>query len=101
MALNNPALVSYAAGIRSHHERMNGSGYPDGLVGEEIPLESRIVSVADVFNAMTSERCYSASLLPQQAFRELTSGSGRLYDADVVDAMLSLFDVQTEYLSVA
>lgn len=76
--------------VRTHHECWDGSGYPDGLVGEEIPLGGRILRVADAFVAMTSERPYRAALRPTEAFAALLDGRGRAYDPRVVDAFLSL-----------
>jgi len=74
-----------------HHERMDGSGYPQGLKGEEICLEARIVAVADVVEAMSSHRPYRPGLGPEPALQEIERGSGRHYDADVVRACLRLF----------
>ena len=76
--------------VRTHHECWDGSGYPDGLVGEEIPLGGRILRVADAFVAMTSERPYRAALRPAEAFAALLDGRGQAYDPRVVDAFVSL-----------
>jgi PAS domain S-box-containing protein len=76
---------------RQHHERMDGSGYPRGLKGDEILLEARIIAVADVVESMTSHRPYRAALGPALALAEIEAGRGRLYDAAVVDACLRLF----------
>jgi len=54
--------------IRSHHERWDGSGYPDGLAGEDIPLLARILQVSDIYDALTSERPYKSALSPEEAF---------------------------------
>jgi HD-GYP domain-containing protein (c-di-GMP phosphodiesterase class II) len=96
-----PGVARYAAGVRGHHERLDGSGYPDGLVGEAIPLEARVVAVADVFHAMTSDRCYRAPLEPVVAIKEIIRGRGRLYDAAVVDSALSVFGAHIGALAVA
>lgn len=77
--------------IYQHHERMDGSGYPRGLKGDEILLESRILAVADVIEAMASHRPYRASLGITQALAEIERGRGISYDTDVVDATLRLF----------
>ena len=77
--------------IREHHERMDGSGYPQGLKGEEILIESRILAVADVLEAMASNRPYRASLGIEAAISEIESHRGSLFDPDVADAMLRLF----------
>lgn len=76
---------------RQHHERVDGSGYPHGLKGEEILLEARIIAVADVVESMTSHRPYRPAIGPALALAEIEAGRGRLYDATVVDACLRLF----------
>lgn len=76
---------------RSHHERLDGSGYPRGLKKDEIILEARIIAVADVVEAMASHRPYRAGLGIDRALAEIQSGSGLWYDSMVVDACLSLF----------
>jgi len=74
-----------------HHERMDGSGYPQGLKGDAIRLEARIVAVADVLEAMSSHRPYRPGLGVEKALAEIERGRGKAYDADVVDACLRLF----------
>lgn len=76
-------------GVRGHHEKYDGSGYPDKLKGNEIPLVARIISVADAFDAMTSDRPYRKSLSHRQAFEELVRCKGTQFDPDVVDAFLA------------
>ncbi len=76
----------------SHHERLDGSGYPAGLKGEEIPLEARIVAVADVVESMVSHRPYRSALPVAEAMTEIRQGSGKLYDATVVAAFLRLWN---------
>jgi putative nucleotidyltransferase with HDIG domain len=71
--------------IRHHHERWDGSGYPDRLTGEAIPLGARIIAVADAFDAMTSDRVYRAALTPEVAFSELRKGAGSQFDPQLVD----------------
>jgi putative nucleotidyltransferase with HDIG domain len=71
--------------IRHHHERWDGSGYPDKLAGEAIPLGSRIIAVADAFDAMTSDRVYRAALSPEVALAELRKGAGTQFDPQMVD----------------
>jgi putative nucleotidyltransferase with HDIG domain len=73
--------------VRSHHERLDGSGYPDGLRGKDLPLVARIAAVADVYDAMTSARPYKAALDPETALAELRSQAGTSLDADVVAAL--------------
>jgi putative nucleotidyltransferase with HDIG domain len=74
--------------VRHHHESYDGSGYPDGLSGKSIPLEARIMAVADAYDAMTSERSYRKSLSHEEAVRELVSNSGSQFDPECVDAFL-------------
>lgn len=74
-----------------HHERMDGSGYPNGVAGEQIPLEARIMSVADVIEAMWSHRPYRPGLGIDAALAEVERGAGVIYDADVAAAALRLF----------
>ena len=78
--------------VRHHHERLDGSGYPDGLVGEQITLASRIVAVADVVDAISSDRPYRPSLGLGAAIQEVTAKRCRLYDPDVVDAALDVIE---------
>jgi PAS domain S-box-containing protein len=77
--------------IFQHHERVNGSGYPQGLSGEEILLEARILAVADVVEAMASHRPYRPVIGIDQALEEISQNKGTLYDPEVVDACLRLF----------
>ena len=74
-----------------HHERMDGSGYPQGLKGEAILLDARIMAVADVVEAMSSHRPYRPGLGIDKALAEIERGRGTAYDADAVDACLRLF----------
>lgn len=71
--------------IRHHHERWDGSGYPDGLAGEAIPLGSRIIAVADAFDAMTSERVYRPAMSIESALAELRRGQGTQFDPQIVE----------------
>ena len=77
--------------IRQHHERLNGSGYPLGLVGEEVLLEARIIAVADVIEAIASHRPYRPARGIEAALSEIEQNKGVLYDASVVDACVKLF----------
>lgn len=74
-----------------HHERWDGSGYPDGLKGEAIPLSARLMSVADVFDALISARVYKAAMSPEEARTIILQGRGAQFDPDVVDAFLQGF----------
>jgi putative two-component system response regulator len=95
------AVVQLAAGgflamgatiARCHHERWDGTGYLEGLVGEEIPLAARIVSVADVYDALTSERPYKPAWEPEAAKEEIEAAAGTQFDPAVVDAFCRRFD---------
>jgi putative two-component system response regulator len=74
----------------SHHERWEGSGYPRGLKGEEIPLVSRIVTVCDVFDALTSDRPYKKAWSIEDAVAEMESQSGKLFDPDILRVFMDL-----------
>ena len=76
--------------IRHHHERQDGSGYPAGLAGEAIPFGARIVAVADVYDALTSDRPYRRSLERREALRRIEEAAARLLDAAIVSAFLRL-----------
>ena len=77
--------------VLQHHERMDGSGYPDGLVGDAILLEARIIAVADHVEAMSSHRPYRPALGLEKALEEIRRGRGIQFDARVVDACIELF----------
>jgi putative nucleotidyltransferase with HDIG domain len=79
-----------AVTIRHHHERCDGSGYPDGLAGDAIPMGARVVAVADVFDALTSDRPYRAALPPAAALDYLGRQAGRTLDERVVAAFVTL-----------
>ncbi|MEL1135883.1 HD-GYP domain-containing protein [Desulfitobacterium sp. THU1] len=83
-------LFDVSTTVRSHHERFDGNGYPDGIKGQEIPLESRIIAVADAYDAMTSSRSYREPLSPVEALTELRRVSGSQLDPDVVAAFDSI-----------
>jgi putative two-component system response regulator len=76
--------------VRHHHERYNGTGYPDGLAGKNIPLGARILAVADIYDAMTSDRPYRQALQPRVAIAELKEQSGVAFDPRVVDAFFRI-----------
>ncbi|HEY7694236.1 MAG TPA: HD-GYP domain-containing protein [Gaiellaceae bacterium] len=78
--------------VRSHHERYDGTGYPDGLAGEEIPLIARIVSCCDAFNAMTTNRPYRKALPFEEAVAELRQQAGLQFDPAVVDALVDVLE---------
>ena len=78
--------------IRSCHERYDGTGYPDGLAGEQIPLIARIVYCCDAYNAMTSDRAYRAAMPRDEAVAELCRGAGTQFDPSVVDALVAVVE---------
>jgi putative two-component system response regulator len=83
----------FAAGalmIRHHHERCDGSGYPDGLVGDEIPIGARIIAVADVYDALTSKRPYRAAVPHATVIAQLEEAAGRTLDGAAVAAFIDL-----------
>jgi putative nucleotidyltransferase with HDIG domain len=80
-----------AKAVYQHHERMDGSGYPSGLSGDDIILEARILAIADVVEAISSHRPYRPALGIDAALTEISEKRGKLYDAQVVDACLKLF----------
>jgi diguanylate cyclase (GGDEF)-like protein len=90
--LMHAGLRDEAHWIRCHHEWVDGAGYPNGLRGDEIPLESRIILVADAFEAMTSDRPYSNGISVEDAIEELRACSGTQFDPDVVDALVDLVE---------
>jgi len=81
-------LKKVASIIRHHHENYNGSGYPDGLKADAIPIESRIIAVVDAYHAMTSKRSYRNKLANDKALEELKKNAGTQFDPEVVDAFL-------------
>lgn len=83
-------LLRLAATIAlTHHEWFNGGGYPSGLVGEEIAVEGRIVAVADVFDALLSDRCYRPAMGVKEAIGLIENGRGTQFDPQVVDVLLT------------
>ena len=89
-----PKLVT---GARWHHERYDGKGYPDGLCGEEIPMEARIIAVADAYDAMSSRRSYRDELPQSQVRLEVEKGKGTQFDPKFAEIMLHMIDEDTEY----
>jgi len=90
--LNMAAIIA-----RSHHEKFDGTGYPDGLSGPEIPLCARITAVADVFDALTSSRVYKDSMPCEEARELISSQSAQHFDPAVIDAFVACYD---EFLKV-
>jgi putative nucleotidyltransferase with HDIG domain len=85
-----PGLAWALPVVRSHHERWDGAGYPDGLIGVQIPLMARIVSVADAFDAMTSDRPYRRGMSTDVAFAEIRAGAGKQFDPNCADAFIRI-----------
>ena len=94
---NIKEMPALATGARWHHEKYGGGGYPDGLSGNDIPEEARIIAVADAYDAMSSRRSYR-DVLPQEVVRgEIEKGKGTQFDPKFADIMLSIIDEDTEY----
>jgi HD-GYP domain-containing protein (c-di-GMP phosphodiesterase class II) len=89
---NSPSLRSLVPIIRHHHEFVNGHGYPDKLVGNQISIEARIVAVADAIEAMTSDRPYRKALKTEQVIAELSRHSGIQFDPLVVNEAIKLLE---------
>lgn len=89
----NDEFTSAREVARSHHERWDGTGYPDGLAGQDIPLAARITAVADVYDALISERPYKHAWPAHEAIAELKRLSGTHMDPEVVDAFVQLYDM--------
>jgi len=87
-------LPQIAEWVHDHHERPDGRGYPRGLDGHEVPLEARILSVADAYEAMTHDRVYRPALGPSAARRELEQGAGSQFDEEVVEAFLRVLKAE-------
>ena len=85
---NIPAMKDFLPGMYMHHEMVNGQGYPQGLKGDEIPLQAKIVSVADTFDAMTIDRPYSKGMELQAALERIATFVGTRYDGKVVEALI-------------
>jgi putative nucleotidyltransferase with HDIG domain len=82
--------------VRSHHERFDGAGYPDGLARDEIPLLARVIAVADAYNAMTSTRPYRNAMAPEVAIQQLLNGRGSQFQAELVDAFVSVLERESD-----
>ncbi len=90
-------MPKLATGARWHHERYDGSGYPDGLKGEDIPEEARIIAIADAYDAMTSRRSYREILSQEKVRSEIINGRGTQFDPVFADIMLSMIDEDLLY----
>lgn len=92
MVAEVPFLADTAELVRHHHENWDGSGYPDGLAGQDIPLGSRILAVATDYDAMVSERPYHQAMPKEQAASEIKEAVGHKYDPEVVEVFLDVID---------
>jgi putative nucleotidyltransferase with HDIG domain len=90
--LEHPSLADVRKWVGAHHERPDGRGYPCGLSGERLPLEARILAVADAYEAMTSDRAYRPSMGPVAAQAELQRCSGTQFDPPVVKALITVLE---------
>ncbi len=94
---NIEEMPELAIGARWHHEKYDGTGYPDGLKGSEIPEEARIIAVADAYDAMTSNRSYR-DIMPQEKVKEeILKGAGKQFDPKFANIMVEMIDEDTEY----
>jgi HD-GYP domain-containing protein (c-di-GMP phosphodiesterase class II) len=90
--LDSSTIGDIRSWVLTHYERPDGLGYPNGLAGDEIPLEARILAVADAYEAMTSDRVYRPAMSPGEARLELERNAGTQFDEDVVGAFLGVLD---------
>ena len=94
--LEHPSLADVREWVGAHHERPDGRGYPLGLRGEEIPLEARILAVADAYEAMTSDRSYRVAMSHTAAREELERCAGTQFDERVVRALIALLERESQ-----
>jgi putative nucleotidyltransferase with HDIG domain len=94
--LEHPCLADVRGWVGAHHERPDGGGYPLGLRGDALPLEARIVAVADAYEAMTSDRAYRSSIGPAAAHAELQHCAGSQFDPHVVNAFLTCLQRESD-----
>jgi HD-GYP domain-containing protein (c-di-GMP phosphodiesterase class II) len=85
-------LADAAPGVRHHHERWDGTGYPDGLAGDAIPIEARVVAAVDAYSAMTIERVYRRPMERPEAIAELHRSAGTHLDPAVVEALVGVLE---------
>ena len=91
-----PALRQVAPAVRHHHERYSGDGYPDGLAGQAIPIEARIIAAADAYATMTADRPYSPARTAREATAELRRSAGSHFDPAVVDALVAVLGLDDQ-----
>ena len=90
---NHPGNTFVGMGIEIalyHHERWDGQGYPDGLIGKNIPLSARIMAIADVYDALRSDRCYRQGMSHDEAVRILIEGNGSQFDPEIVTSFMNI-----------
>ena len=85
--------------VMSHHEKWDGSGYPNGLSGKDIPFPARVMAVADVYDALTSKRVYKDSIPPEDAFNIIVEGRGTHFDPDIIDIVMTIKDEFISYVN--
>ncbi|MCF6324834.1 MAG: two-component system response regulator [Gammaproteobacteria bacterium] len=97
--LGSTSFLAYAGEIAlTHHEKWDGSGYPDGLKGDEIPISGRLMAISDVYDALISKRVYKPAFSHEKAVKIIIEGKGAHFDPDVVDAFLAL---EQEFVAIA
>jgi HD-GYP domain-containing protein (c-di-GMP phosphodiesterase class II) len=96
-----PHLEKFELIVRSHHERLDGHGYPDGLAGTQIPYEARMIAVTDAFHAMTVSRPYTRVRTPNEALAEIRACSGTQFDAEYVEAFCGMMGYRERGLRTA
>ncbi len=94
---NIKEMPELAAGAKLHHERYDGTGYPEGLAGEDIPGAARIIEVADAYDAMISNRSYRGVLPQEKVRQEIERGKGNQFEPKFADIMLQMIDDDAEY----
>ena len=94
-------LFNISTAVRHHHERYDGTGYPDGLKGKDIPLEARIIAIADTYDAMTSDRSYRKGKTPREAVQELRRVAGTQLDPELVHVFLKILEGQPSQIESA
>lgn len=98
---NIPDFNNILPAVRHHHERYDGNGYPCGLLGSDIPLEARIIAVADAYDAMTTNRPYRHSLSLSIALQELVKNSGTQFDPEIIDVFIQILNMESDSDSVS
>jgi HD-GYP domain-containing protein (c-di-GMP phosphodiesterase class II) len=98
LLLRIPTIAHLAPIVRAHHERIDGTGYPDGLEHNEIPLEARIIAVVDAFHTMSTPQRYRKRFLPQEAMAELMGNRESQFDTNVVDSFTAMIGYRQRHL---